>query len=62
MFLDANYVAGIIKLRLYTDNYLYVARVLDPRVVAQLRADAGRRATNTPSSRRAGSASRSRSA
>ena len=38
MFLDANYVAAVIKLRDYTDNYLYVARVLDPRVVAQLRA------------------------
>jgi two-component system nitrogen regulation sensor histidine kinase NtrY len=36
VFLDANYVAGIIKLRLYTDTYLYVARLLDPRVVAQL--------------------------
>ena len=36
VFLDANYVAGIIKLRLYTDSYLYVARLLDPRVVAQL--------------------------
>jgi two-component system, NtrC family, nitrogen regulation sensor histidine kinase NtrY len=36
VFLDANYVAGIIKLRLYADNYLYVARLLDPRVVAQL--------------------------
>jgi two-component system, NtrC family, nitrogen regulation sensor histidine kinase NtrY len=36
VFMDANYVAGIIKLRLYTDTYLYVARLLDPRVVAQL--------------------------
>jgi two-component system nitrogen regulation sensor histidine kinase NtrY len=36
VFLDANYLAGIIKLRLYTDSYLYVARLLDPRVVAQL--------------------------
>src|SRR5438552_778540 len=36
VFLDANYVAGIIKLRLYSDTYLYVARLLDPRVVAQL--------------------------
>src|SRR3954451_14919452 len=38
IFLDANYVAAVIKLRVYTDYYLYVARVLDPRVVAQLRA------------------------
>jgi two-component system nitrogen regulation sensor histidine kinase NtrY len=38
LFLDSNYVAGIIKLQLYTDHYLYVARLLDPRVVAQLQA------------------------
>ena len=38
MFLDANYVAAIIKLRGYTDTYLYIARLLDPRVVAQLHA------------------------
>ena len=38
LFLDANYVAAIIKLQSYTNMYLYVARVLDPRVVAQLRA------------------------
>jgi two-component system nitrogen regulation sensor histidine kinase NtrY len=38
VFLDANYVAAVIKLRVYSDLYLYVARVLDPRVVAQLRA------------------------
>jgi len=38
VFLDANYVAAVIKLRLYEDTYLYVARLLDPRVVAQLRA------------------------
>jgi two-component system nitrogen regulation sensor histidine kinase NtrY len=35
---DASYVAGLIKLPGYTDTYLYVARLLDPRVVAQLRA------------------------
>ncbi len=35
---DANYVAAVIKLRDYDDAYLYVARPLDPRVVAQLRA------------------------
>jgi two-component system, NtrC family, nitrogen regulation sensor histidine kinase NtrY len=38
LFLDANYVAAIIKLQTYTNTYLYVARVLDPQVVAQLRA------------------------
>jgi two-component system nitrogen regulation sensor histidine kinase NtrY len=38
LFLDANYVAAIIKLQTYANTYLYVARVLDPRVVAQLRA------------------------
>jgi two-component system nitrogen regulation sensor histidine kinase NtrY len=40
MFLDDNHVAGLIKLRGYTDTYLYVARLLDPRVVSQLRATA----------------------
>ncbi len=34
---DANYVAGVIKLRNFTDTYLYIARGLDPRVVSQLR-------------------------
>jgi two-component system nitrogen regulation sensor histidine kinase NtrY len=38
VFLDANYVAAVLKLRGYEDTYLYVARLLDPRVVAQLRA------------------------
>jgi two-component system, NtrC family, nitrogen regulation sensor histidine kinase NtrY len=38
LFLDANYVAAIIKLQAYNNMYLYVARVLDPQVVAQLRA------------------------
>ncbi len=38
MFLDDNYVASIIKLRGYDDIYLYIARLLDPRVLAQLRA------------------------
>ncbi len=38
MFLDDNYIAAIIKLHDYTDTYLYIARVLDPRVLAQLRA------------------------
>ena len=38
MFLDANYVAAIIKLRGYQDTYLYIARLLDPRVLSQLNA------------------------
>jgi two-component system, NtrC family, nitrogen regulation sensor histidine kinase NtrY len=38
MFPDDNYVAAIIKLRGYNDLYLYIARLLDPRVLAQLRA------------------------
>jgi two-component system nitrogen regulation sensor histidine kinase NtrY len=38
MFLEDNYVAAIIKLRGYNDIYLYIARLLDPRVLAQLRA------------------------
>jgi two-component system nitrogen regulation sensor histidine kinase NtrY len=38
LFLDNNYVASVIKLRGgYPDYYLYVARLLDPRVVSQLR-------------------------
>jgi two-component system nitrogen regulation sensor histidine kinase NtrY len=38
LFLDSNYVAAVIKLQAYSDMYLYVARILDPQVVAQLRA------------------------
>src|SRR5207244_11473034 len=38
MLLDQNYVAAIITLRGYNDVYLYIARLLDPRVLAQLRA------------------------
>src|SRR6516164_7916165 len=38
MLLDDNYVAAIIKLHDYPDTYLYIARVLDPHVLAQLRA------------------------
>jgi two-component system nitrogen regulation sensor histidine kinase NtrY len=34
---DANYVAAIIKLRNFENMFLYVARGLDPRVVAQVR-------------------------
>jgi two-component system nitrogen regulation sensor histidine kinase NtrY len=33
---DTNYVAAMIRLRNYTDRYLYVTRLLDPRVVPQL--------------------------
>src|SRR5665213_2871 len=32
-----NYVAAVIRLRAFNDTFLYVARLLDPRVVAQLR-------------------------
>jgi two-component system nitrogen regulation sensor histidine kinase NtrY len=34
---DASYVAGAIKLRGYDNKYLYIARLMDPRVIAQLR-------------------------
>ena len=37
MFIEANYVAAVIRLRAFNDTFLYVARLLDPRVVAQLR-------------------------
>jgi two-component system nitrogen regulation sensor histidine kinase NtrY len=32
-----NYVAAVIRLRAFDDTFLYVARLLDPRVVAQLK-------------------------
>jgi two-component system nitrogen regulation sensor histidine kinase NtrY len=35
---DTSYVAAVVKIRDYTDRYLYVARLLDPRVMPQLRA------------------------
>ncbi|HZT27481.1 MAG TPA: PAS domain-containing sensor histidine kinase [Pseudolabrys sp.] len=35
---DTDYVAAVIKLRKYDDYYLYVTRLLDPRVVPQLQA------------------------
>jgi two-component system, NtrC family, nitrogen regulation sensor histidine kinase NtrY len=35
---DTSYVAAIIKLQKYDDYYLYIARLLDPRVVPQLQA------------------------
>jgi two-component system nitrogen regulation sensor histidine kinase NtrY len=34
---ESNYVASIVKLRGYDDLYLYVVRLIDPRVVSQLR-------------------------
>jgi two-component system nitrogen regulation sensor histidine kinase NtrY len=37
VFVEANYVAAVVRLRTYQDTFLYVARLLDPRVVAQLR-------------------------
>jgi two-component system nitrogen regulation sensor histidine kinase NtrY len=37
VFPEANYVAAVIRLRAFTDTFLYVARLLDPRVVAQLK-------------------------
>ena len=35
---DANYVAAVIKLEQYDDYYVYLTRLLDPRVVPQLQA------------------------
>lgn len=35
---DANYVAAVVKLEKYEDYYLYVTRLLDPRVVPQIQA------------------------
>jgi two-component system nitrogen regulation sensor histidine kinase NtrY len=35
---DTNYVAAVIKLEKYDDDYLYITRLLDPRVVPQLQA------------------------
>ena len=35
---DTSYVAAVIKLRKYADYWLYVTRLLDPRVVPQLQA------------------------
>jgi two-component system, NtrC family, nitrogen regulation sensor histidine kinase NtrY len=36
VFPEANYVAAVIRLRAFNDTFLYVARLLDPHVVAQL--------------------------
>jgi two-component system, NtrC family, nitrogen regulation sensor histidine kinase NtrY len=38
LFLEGDHVAAVVKLHGYDDMYLYVARLLDPRVVQQLRA------------------------
>ncbi len=35
---DTNYVAAVVKLPKYDDYFLYITRLLDPRVVPQLRA------------------------
>jgi two-component system nitrogen regulation sensor histidine kinase NtrY len=35
---DTNYVAAVVKLDQYPDDYLYITRLLDPRVVPQLQA------------------------
>ena len=37
VFPEENYVAAVIRLRGFADTFLYVARLLDPRVVSQLR-------------------------
>src|ERR1700687_4125809 len=37
VFPAATYVAAVVRLRAFNDTFLYVARLLDPRVVAQLR-------------------------
>src|SRR6202048_1501712 len=36
VLVEANYVAAVIRLRAFDDTFLYVARLLDPRVVAQV--------------------------
>ncbi|MGN6284733.1 MAG: ATP-binding protein [Afipia sp.] len=37
VFIEQNYVAAVVRLRAFQDTFLYVARLLDPRVVAQLK-------------------------
>jgi two-component system nitrogen regulation sensor histidine kinase NtrY len=37
VFPEANYVAAVIRLRAFSDTFLYVARLLDPRVISQLK-------------------------
>jgi two-component system nitrogen regulation sensor histidine kinase NtrY len=36
VILEASYVAAVVKLRVFENNYLYVVRTLDPIVVAQI--------------------------
>src|SRR4030088_2129517 len=36
VFPEGNYVAAVIRLRAFNDTFLYVARLLDPHVVAQV--------------------------
>ena len=35
VFPEANYVAAVIRLRAFNDTFLYVARLLDPRVISK---------------------------
>ncbi|MBA2399367.1 MAG: PAS domain-containing sensor histidine kinase [Bradyrhizobium sp.] len=37
VFPEENYVAAVVRVRSFDDTFLYVARLLDPRVVGQLR-------------------------
>lgn len=37
VFPEGNYVAAVIRLRAFNDTFLYVARLLDPHVVAQVK-------------------------
>ena len=37
VFPELNYVAAVIRLRAFNDTFLYVARLLDPRVISQLK-------------------------
>ncbi|MCA6107764.1 sensor histidine kinase NtrY-like [Bradyrhizobium cenepequi] len=37
VFPEENYVAAVVRLRAFNDTFLYVARLLDPRVVGQLK-------------------------
>jgi two-component system, NtrC family, nitrogen regulation sensor histidine kinase NtrY len=37
IFPEENYVAAVVRLRGFTDTFLFVARVLDPRVIGQLK-------------------------
>ena len=36
VFIEQNYVAAVIRMRAYEDTFLYVARLLDPRVVGRV--------------------------